>query len=232
MTSPARGRRRTAAGDADPISSPGPKTVEHRRLEPVPVAERHNLPALRARLIGREDDCARVRDLVRHAPGRLVTLTGAGGCGKTQLGVAVAAGCWTPFPTPCGWWSSQGSRVPHSCRMRWQPCSVATNALAKRCWIRWLDISKLRDMLLVLDNCEHVIDACSELADRLLDACPRLRLLATSRERLRIAAETPGACLPCAAPFNARAPPTLICCRIRPCNCSWSARGQSSPSSS
>ena len=48
---------------------------------------------------------------------------------------------------------------------------------------------KGREVLLVLDNCEHLIEACAELAERLLSGCPRVRLLATSRERLRIGAE-------------------------------------------
>ena len=68
-----------------------------RGPERVLASERHNLPAPHPRIIGREHDGATVRDLVLQVPGRLVTLTGTGGCGKTQLALLVAAGLVDAF---------------------------------------------------------------------------------------------------------------------------------------
>jgi predicted ATPase/DNA-binding CsgD family transcriptional regulator len=154
------------------------------------TARCHNLPALRMPLIGREQDSAKVRDLVLQAPGRLVTLTGTGGCGKTQLALLVTAELMDAFAD--GAWLVELAAVhaPHLA-----PYAVAA-VLGRRerageavidTLIAYL---KTREVLLVLDNCEHLVDACAELAERLLSTCPRVRLLATSRERLRIGAET------------------------------------------
>jgi len=153
------------------------------------TTRRHNLPAPRIQLVGREPDSASLRELVRQAPGRLVTLTGAGGCGKTQLALHVAAELLETFPH--GVWLvdlapvQAGHLVPYAvaavlgCRERAH--RTITDTL-----IAWL---AARDLLLVLDNCEHVVQACARLAEDLLNGCPRLRLLATSREQLRIQGE-------------------------------------------
>ena len=120
---------------------------------------------------------------------RLVTLTGAGGCGKTRLGLQVAAelldgsgdGVWlvelaavsdedAVAPAICRRWGSPGSRAGQ----RWRPC-----------WMRW----PRRTMLIVLDNCEHLIDGCAKTADAILRRCPQVHLLATSREPLGIGGE-------------------------------------------
>jgi predicted ATPase len=154
------------------------------------AAKRHNLPASSTRLIGREHDSATVRNLVLQVPGRLVTLTGTGGCGKTQLGLLVAADLVDAFVD--GVWLVELAPLqdPH------QVPSAVASVLSRRertgealidTLVAYL---KARDCLLVLDNCEHLIDACADLAERLIVGCPRVRLLATSRERLRISAET------------------------------------------
>jgi predicted ATPase/DNA-binding CsgD family transcriptional regulator len=161
-----------------------------RRLGRVSVARNHNLPAPHTHLIGREQDSATVRALVLQAPGRLVTLTGTGGCGKTQLALLVAAGLVDTFSD--GVWLVELATVqaPHLV-----PYAIAS-VLGRRERAREDLIDTLvahletRAVLLVLDNCEHLIDACAALTERLLVGCPRLRLLATSRERLRIGAET------------------------------------------
>ena len=119
-----------------------------------------------------------------------MTLTGTGGCGKTQLALQVAAGLVDAFPD--GVWLVELAplQAPHLV-----PYAVAA-VLGRReragealidTLVAYL---KARELLLVLDNCEHLIDACADLAERLLAGCPRVRLLATSRERLRIGAET------------------------------------------
>jgi non-specific serine/threonine protein kinase len=147
------------------------------------------LPTPRIQLIGREQDSAAVRDLVLQAPGRLVTLTGPGGCGKTQLALHVAAdlvgilpdGVWLVDLAPV----QAGHLVPYAVaavlRCRERAHETIIDALAAHL--------ADRELLLVLDNCEHLVDACAGLGERLLSSCPHLRILATSREHLRIQGE-------------------------------------------
>jgi predicted ATPase len=131
-----------------------------------------------------------VRDLVLQAPGRLVTLTGPGGCGKTQLALHVAAELLPYFPD--GVWLVDLAAVRESQLM---PYAVAA-ALGRRGRARQtIEDSLVASLgaghqLLLLDNGEHLIDACASLAEHLLDGCPHLTLLVTSRERLRVAGET------------------------------------------
>lgn len=163
-----------------------PHRVGQRRPEQALAAERHNLPASHTRLIGREHDSASVRDLVLQAPGRLVTLTGTGGCGKTQLALEAAAGLVPSFTG--GVWFVDLAPLRESALV---PYAVAA---AVGCRERaGLDLVEAlvahlarHEALVVLDNCEHLIEACALLAERLLDGCPHLRLLATSREPLRL----------------------------------------------
>jgi predicted ATPase/DNA-binding CsgD family transcriptional regulator len=147
------------------------------------------LPALHTQLFGREQDSATVRELTLQTPGRLVTLTGTGGCGKTQLALLVATSLIDAYPE--GVWlvdlaSVQAAQlVPQTAisalGLREQPNEAPSHTVAS--WIG------ARRLLLVLDNCEHLIEACAQLAAVLLDACPNLRLLTTSREPLRISGE-------------------------------------------
>jgi non-specific serine/threonine protein kinase len=149
----------------------------------------HNLPAPHTQLFGREQDSATIRDLTLQTPGRLVTLTGTGGCGKTQLALLVATSLIDTFPD--GVWLvdlapvQTGSLVPQAVisalGVQEQPNEAPAQTL-----VGWIGT---RSLVLVLDNCEHLIDACAELAATLLDACANLRLLTTSREALRISGE-------------------------------------------
>ena len=131
-----------------------------------------------------------MQDLVLRAPGRLVTLTGTGGCGKTQLALVVAAGLVDTFSD--GVWLVELATVqaPHLV-----PYAIASVlGRRERAGEALIDTLvahlKTRTVLLVLDNCEHLIDACADLAERLLVGCTQVRLLTTSRERLPIGAET------------------------------------------
>jgi predicted ATPase len=118
-----------------------------------------------------------------------VALTGTGGCGKTQLGLLVATRLIDSFPD--GVWLvnlapvQADHLVPQTVMsalgVREQPNEAPSQTL-----VGWIG---MRSLLLVLDNCEHLLQACGELATALLDACPNLRLLATSREPLRISGE-------------------------------------------
>jgi predicted ATPase/DNA-binding CsgD family transcriptional regulator len=151
---------------------------------------RHNLPTRHTQLIGREQDSGTVRELVLQSSRRLVTLTGTGGCGKTQLALDVAAGLVDTFRD--GVWLVELANVQ---TQHLVPYAVAA-VLGRRDRAGETMIDTLvaylrgRELLLVLDNCEHLIDACAELAERVLSGCPRVRLLATSRERLRLGHET------------------------------------------
>ncbi len=150
----------------------------------------HNLPARRTTLIGREHDLRHLRELILDGPGRLVTLTGAGGCGKTRLACAVADEVVGAF--------QDGARLIEFAAVsdpRLVPQTVASalgvEERSGRVVVESLSIYlEQRQILLVFDNCEHLVGACAELADRLLDTCSSVRILATSREPLRIAGET------------------------------------------
>jgi predicted ATPase/DNA-binding CsgD family transcriptional regulator len=148
---------------------------------------RGNLPAETTSFVGRRSEVAEVKHLLTRA--RLVTLTGVGGVGKTRLAVQTAAGLSRAFPD--GAWLVELAGLQ-------DPALVAHTVLEAlgvhdetgRAPARVL-AEHLRDrrLLVILDNCEHVLASCAALAHDLLRAAPGLRLLATSRERLALAAE-------------------------------------------
>jgi predicted ATPase/class 3 adenylate cyclase/Tfp pilus assembly protein PilF len=148
----------------------------------------HNLPIQLTRFIGREAEMATVRRLLSET--RLLTLTGTGGCGKTRLALQVAAELVDEYPD--GVWLIElatlvsGELVPQSVAMalgvREEPGRPITGTL--------IDVLRPKRMLLILDNCEHLIDACAAFVDALLRACPGIVVLATGREALGIIGET------------------------------------------
>ena len=137
--------------------------------------------------IGRDDELAAVRALVSGS--RLVTLTGAGGAGKTRLGLQVAAGladgagdgAWFADLAPLGDPDLVAVTVADVLDVRQEPGRPVLDTL--------VGAVSGRGLLLLLDNCEHVIGACAKLADALLRGCPNLALLATSREPLGVDGE-------------------------------------------
>jgi predicted ATPase/DNA-binding SARP family transcriptional activator/class 3 adenylate cyclase len=149
----------------------------------------HNLPAQLTSFIGREQQIAEVNGLVRNR--RLVTLTGSGGVGKTRLALKAAEGLLEAFPdgvflvelAPL----ADPELVAQACLQALgvvgQPGVPITDSL-----VHYLG---KKHLLLLLDNCEHLIAACTQLVDRLLKACPGLHVLATSREILSVPGETP-----------------------------------------
>ena len=148
-----------------------------------------NLPASLTRLVGRERELAMVLDGLQDA--RLLTLAGVAGVGKTRLALEAASCLATAFER--GVWlvelASLGdpALVPDAVAvavalgLREQPGATIAEALCRTL--------RPRELLLILDNCEHLVGACAEFADMLLRACPRLRVLATSREPLRVVGE-------------------------------------------
>jgi predicted ATPase/DNA-binding CsgD family transcriptional regulator len=155
-----------------------------------PDEPRHNLPARRPALIGRGDDAAAVGQLLLDEAGRLVTLVGTGGCGKTQLALDVATTSVPRFTD--GVWLVDLAPVRDPVLLPY--ALAAALGCRERAGEAVLDtllaFLASRQLLLVLDNCEHLIESCAALAGRVLDACSNVRLLATSREPMRIANET------------------------------------------
>jgi non-specific serine/threonine protein kinase len=170
------GRERPSGG---PTASRDRSTADGRR---------HNLPHPIASFVGRDREIAEVGRLL--ATTRLLTLTGAGGVGKTRLAHEVAVGVLDDYPD--GVWLvelaalADPALVPRAAAavmgVREEPDRPQAATLA--------DALASRRLLLVLDNCEHLIEACAALAHALLRACPGLRILATSRQALGIDGET------------------------------------------
>jgi predicted ATPase/DNA-binding SARP family transcriptional activator/Tfp pilus assembly protein PilF len=149
---------------------------------------RHNLPLHLSSFIGRETELAELRRLLAGA--RLVTLTGAGGCGKSRLALQAAAGLVDDFAD--GVWLVELAPLADPALV---PQAVAealdlqtTNDRPARDHL--LAYLRPRQMLLILDNCEHLIEDAAGLAETLLGYCPHLRILATSREALDVPGET------------------------------------------
>ncbi|HEU5025264.1 MAG TPA: LuxR C-terminal-related transcriptional regulator [Spirillospora sp.] len=148
---------------------------------------RHNLPAETTRLVGRERDMAELAALL---PGeRLVTLAGPGGIGKTRLARHLAAGVAGRFPG--GAWLVPLADV-RDARLVPQAVAAAVGVAeepGRAPADTLLAALRARGMLLVLDNCEHLVQDCAAFAHRLLGGCPALHVLATSREPLRVPGE-------------------------------------------
>ena len=147
----------------------------------------NNLPAQPSAFIGRDREISEVRALVESA--RLVTLAGAGGAGKTRLGLQVAAelldgsgdGVWLAELAAVTDQDAVPAAICEALRLAAQPGRPVLEAL--------LDALAPQDVLIVLDNCEHLIGGCAKTADAILRRCPRVHLLATSREPLGIGGE-------------------------------------------
>ena len=155
-----------------------------RSLEATP----NNLPQQVTSFIGHDEGRFEVLRLLRTA--RLVTLVGMGGLGKTRLSLQVAADVLEEFPD--GVWLVELAAVADSRRVPEAVASVLgvfedAGGTVSEALVRYV---KDRHLLLILDNCEHVIDACAELARVLLRAGTRITILASSREHLRITGET------------------------------------------
>jgi predicted ATPase/DNA-binding NarL/FixJ family response regulator len=146
-----------------------------------------NLPAARSSFVGREREMAEIgRGL---ASTRLLTLTGAGGSGKTRLALEVARRLVAEYPD--GVWLvelaplSEGALVPkevaEALGVSERPAQPLTDTLT--------EVLRDRELLLLVDNCEHLLEATAHLVDSLLDSCPHLSILATSREAIGVEGE-------------------------------------------
>lgn len=155
------------------------------------AADRHhasgNLPSSLDSFVAREEELASVISLLEDT--RLVTLTGVGGTGKTRLAIEAAHRLAERFPD--GAWLVELAPVSHAAAVpnvlgdllgiRQEPGRTLAQSL--------VDALRLRSLLLVLDNCEHVLDAAAELVTSITRHCTNVRILATSREALGISGE-------------------------------------------
>jgi len=147
----------------------------------------NNLPAQLSAFIGRDREIGEVRALVGSS--RLVTLTGAGGAGKTRLGLQVAAGLldgsgdgvWLVELAAVTSEDAVPAAIAGALRIPAQPGRPALDVLA--------GALGPQDMLIVLDNCEHLIGGCAKTAEAILRRCPKVHLIVTSREPLGIGGE-------------------------------------------
>jgi hypothetical protein len=171
---------------------------------PLKTLHQTNLPIPATPFLGRDRELREIRALLEHGDVRLVTLVGPGGSGKTRLGLQAAANAAERFPDGV-WWVplapvADSSRVLDAARQALGGSGAVADAIGTRA------------LLLLLDNFEHVIDAAPDLGE-LLESCPNVRLLVTSRaaaargragvpgtgaraQRSRVALHREGACRP------------------------------------
>ena len=184
ITIPGRGYRLALPLETDsgapPASMPKPAPTSAERM--------HNLPAQLSSFVGRDREIGEIRSLLGAA--RLVTLTSAGGAGKTRLSLQVAAEVMGDYPD--GVWFVELAPLLDE---RLVPQAVASvlgvTEEAGRPVLEALEkYVPDRQLLLILDNCEHLGRACAELAKKLLRSGPGVQILASSREQLHVAGET------------------------------------------
>ena len=177
----------TAADFVKAINAPGDAATLYLETDRPGKSQTTNLPKDRTRFIGRTtelDDCRRMMGTTR-----LLTLAGLGGCGKTRLAIKVAESLTNEFQD--GVWFvdlvplTEGSRVVRAVAQVLKLREDADKSLDD---VVSTHISDKR-LLLLLDNCEHLLSACAECIDRLLSSCSEIRILATSREALNVQGE-------------------------------------------
>ncbi len=147
-----------------------------------------NLPVMLTSFIGRDSEISQVKQLLSES--RLLTITGFGGAGKTRLSIEVARelleqyieGIWFVDLAPLSNVSLVPQYVMKTIGLREEECCPPMQTL--------LDALRLKDMLLILDNCEHLLQGVAELTEALLRGTQKLSILATSREPIGVAGET------------------------------------------
>jgi predicted ATPase/DNA-binding NarL/FixJ family response regulator len=149
---------------------------------------RSHLPAEPNSFVGREHEIDQLRKLVCAT--RMVTLTGPGGIGKTRLALRALGVTADEFPDGARYVELADVTSPDLVVARVATATGVAEEKGRPLLDTLADALRPRTMVLALDNCEHLLEACARLCRRLLAAAPDLRLLATSREPLRVAGET------------------------------------------
>lgn len=154
-----------------------------------------SLPLMMTSFVGREREVMEVKQLLTSSPARsageavrLLTLTGLGGCGKTRLALAVASEL---TPGDGVWWVELAA-LTHPNMVTQAVASVVglKEAPGQNLSEALSESLRTKEALLILDNCEHLVEACARLVASLLQACPKVKVLATSREPLSLPGET------------------------------------------
>lgn len=155
-------------------------------MAPSPTRQLNELPIALSSFIGREREIDDVAGLITASTTRLVTLTGAGGCGKTRLAIAIAHRLVATATFEHGAWfvDLAGLDAPSLVPQKVAVALGLPEARDRSHLATLKDFLQHKSLLLILDNCEHLLSACADLARTLLEACPYLRILATSREPL------------------------------------------------
>lgn len=151
----------------------------------------NNLPLQLTSFIGREKEMAELRSLLERKETRLVTLTGTGGTGKTRLSIQIAAEVLELYRD--GTWLVELARINDPEQVPKMVAAVLDirETTEKPFTTALIDYLRSKQLLLILDNCEHVVEACATLVDTLLRACPNLQIMTSSREILGIGGEIP-----------------------------------------
>jgi predicted ATPase/DNA-binding SARP family transcriptional activator len=180
--SPATQETYQAVTKTEAVSAPWPSATA------LPQPQPHHLPIQLTSFVGREREVADVRRLLGQT--RLLTLTGPGGCGKTRLALQVAGEAAGTMKDGARWVEfaslSDPALLPQAVAsvlgVREQPGHELLGLLTSTL--------QPKELLLILDNCEHLLEACAHLAESLLRSCAQLKIVATSRERLNVAGES------------------------------------------
>ncbi len=148
-----------------------------------------NLPHQLNKFIGREQEMIEVKELLSTT--QLLTLTGAGGCGKTRLALEIGRDASSTMAFKDGaWWVELAALTDPELLPQHIASSLGVIEQAGRSLTETLsEFLQSKELLLILDNCEHLVSACASLVETLLQSCSGLYILATSREALNIAGE-------------------------------------------
>jgi hypothetical protein len=196
-------RERRRVGPSADRGPRAPRVEESVGTDPALHAEERspgNLPLELTSFIGRKKELAAVKGLL--AGQLLLTLTGPGGSGKTRLALAVALEVVEGFEDGA-WWVGLASLSDSALVAQAVASVLGVRETPGRSLIEALvEHLKPKEVRLILDNCEHLIDACAALTDKLLHSCPNLHILATNREALGVAGETTWPVPPLSASAN------------------------------